>query len=117
MSLRPNLLQWQYADYHAKHRHSVNLWLHIASVPLAWGGTLAAICVLFGASAWWLLALPAGWLLALVVQGIGHKLEPEAPEPFLGGADFVSRFTVEQLVNFPRFVLGGGWWRGLSGGR
>ena len=114
MSLRPHLLQWQYADYHAKHRQKLNLCLHIASVPLAWGGTVAALAVLFGASPWWLLALPVGWFSALAVQGFGHKLEPEAPEPFLGGAAFVSRFTVEQLVTFPRFVLSGGWWRNLS---
>jgi len=115
MSLRPNLLHWQYADYAAKHRQRVNLWLHIASVPLTWAGTLAALSVLFGASPWWLLALPAGWLTALAIQGFGHGLEPEAPEPFLDRADFVSRFTAEQLVTFPRFVLSGGWWRGLRG--
>ena len=114
MQMRPRLLQWQYADYHAKHRHKINLWLHIVSTPLAWAGTVAAFAVPFGASAWWLLAFATGWLAALAIQGYGHRLEQEAPEPFLGSADFFTRFTAEQLITFPRFVLSGGWRRNLN---
>jgi len=45
------------------------------------------------------------------VQGRGHRGESAAPVPFTGPGDFVSRFLVEQLVSFPRFVLTGGWLR------
>jgi hypothetical protein len=50
---------------------------------------------------------------ALVAQGRGHRLEREAPEPFKGAGDFVSRFIAEQWVTFPRFVLSGAWYRNL----
>jgi phage terminase small subunit len=52
--------------------------------------------------------------ISLVAQGRGHRDEPAAPEPFTGPGDFVSRFLVEQLVTFPRFVLSGGWRRAWS---
>jgi len=55
-----------------------------------------------------------GRLAALVIQGRGHRGEREAPVPFDGAADFVSRFVVEQWVTFPRFVLSGGWRRNLK---
>jgi len=53
-----------------------------------------------------------GMLAALVIRG--HRGEREAPVPFDGAADFVSRFVVEQWVTFPRFVLSGGWRQNLK---
>jgi hypothetical protein len=115
MTIRKNLLSWQYADYGSKHRSRFNLWLHIVTVPLFWGGAAALIVAALGAGdvRWWLLGA-AGLLAAFAAQAVGHKTEPEAPEPFLGAADFFSRFVVEQLVTFPRFVVSGGWLRGLA---
>jgi hypothetical protein len=115
MTIRKDLLRWQYADYGNKHRSRLNLWLHIATVPLFWGGVaaLAAAALGAGGASMWLLGL-GGLLGAFVAQAVGHKTEPEAPEPFLGAGDFFSRFVVEQFVTFPRFVMSGGWWRGLG---
>jgi hypothetical protein len=48
-------------------------------------------------------------LVSLVLQGRGHKLEPETPAPFEGALDFPARFLTEQFVTFPRYVVSGGW--------
>ena len=50
-------------------------------------------------------------------QGRGHRRETEAPTPFDGAVDFVSRFAVEQWVTFPRFVLSGAWAKNLRRAR
>lgn len=111
--LRPRLLEWQWSDYPAKHRHRANLLLHIVSVPLFQIGTVLLVyAVIRGSGAAAALAA-ACMAAALVAQGRGHRLERERPTPFDGPADFVSRFVVEQWVTFPRFVLSGGWYRNL----
>lgn len=46
--------------------------------------------------------------LAMVAQGRGHAIEASPPIPFAGPADALGRIFLEQLVNFPRFVLTGG---------
>ena len=56
-------------------------------------------------------------LVALVLQGRGHRREAEAPTPFDGAANFVSRFVVEQWITFPRFVLSGAWAENLRRAR
>ena len=56
-------------------------------------------------------------LVALVLQGRGHRREAKAPTPFDGAADFVSRFVVEQWVTFPRFVRSGAWHANLQRAR
>jgi len=48
-------------------------------------------------------------LMALISQGRGHRMEPNPPLPFASPLDFVARFTIEQTVTFPRFVLSGGF--------
>jgi hypothetical protein len=53
---------------------------------------------------------------SIVVQGRGHRREREAPTPFSGGSDLVTRLFAEQWVTFPRFVLSGGWYRNLRRG-
>ncbi|HET7875724.1 MAG TPA: Mpo1-like protein [Methylomirabilota bacterium] len=114
--VRPRLLEWQWSDYAAKHRNRANLLLHIVSVPLFQIGTIilvTAVLMRTGGAAVLALACMAA---ALVAQGRGHRLEREAPTPFDGAADFVSRFVAEQWVTFPRFVLSGGWYRNLTGG-
>lgn len=113
-TIRKNLLSWQYADYGNKHRSRINLWLHIATVPLFWGGALAWVAAAVGSGAIWWWVGAGGLLAAFVAQAVGHRSEPEAPEPFLGAGDFFSRFLVEQFVTFPRFVFSGGWVRGLK---
>jgi hypothetical protein len=112
--MRAHLLAWQWSDYAAKHRHRVNLIVHIPAVALFWLGTAAVMWaaavshsprrLLFGAIC---------VAVSLVAQGRGHRFEPEAPTPFAGAGDFVTRIFAEQFVTFPRFVLSGGWYRAL----
>ena len=54
------------------------------------------------------------FLVALILQGRGQRLEATAPEPFKGGLDFILRLFAEQWITFPRFVLKGGWFENLS---
>jgi hypothetical protein len=65
-----------------------------------------------------LLALGVGCIVvAIALQGGGHRLEHVPPEPFSGPLNFLSRLFFEQWVTFPRFVLSGGWGAALRKGR
>src|SRR5215475_1392730 len=112
--MRADLLAWQWSDYSAKHRNRANLLIHIAAVPLF---QLGSLLVVWGIFAYTLSVAIGGVVLALVsvaLEGRGHRLEAEAPVPFDGVADFLSRFVAEQWITFPRFVLSGGWYRNLT---
>ena len=108
------LLAWQFRDYAERHQDKLNLWLHLYAVPAFIAGVLAA--------GFHLLSLnPIGALVSLVfsaaaflVQGLGHKREAMAPQPFDGPLDFLRRIVAEQFVTFPRFVLSGGWMRNVT---
>jgi len=110
------LVRWQWSLYDRAHKSRENLLVHAISNPLFLSGTLLMV-----------LSVTAGWrvtisgavllVLALAVQGWGNKQEAEPPIPFRGPADVVARFFVEQWINFPRFVLSGGFaraWRGAG---
>ena len=115
--MRSRLLAWQWSDYSAKHRNRGNLLLHIVVVPLFQLGTLALI---YGAVAGGVGVAVLGMVamvVSIVVQGRGHGREREAPTPFSGAADVVTRLLVEQWVTFPRFVLSGGWYQNLRLGQ
>ncbi|HEY1774168.1 MAG TPA: terminase [Gammaproteobacteria bacterium] len=114
MGLR-ELLRWQWTSYPEAHTSRANLVLHIFTVPLFWAGTALLLASLFILS-WPLAVLGAGCLLVpLVAQGLGHKrLESQPSAPFTSPWNFVARFCLEQWINFPRFVLSGGWWRAFS---
>jgi hypothetical protein len=104
------LLAWQLREYPNGHRDRRNLVIHAITVPLFLTGTCAlALTPLAGV---WLLAgaLPA-MLVAVALQGRGHRLEAAAPIPFRSPFDAVARLFVEQWLTFPRFVLGGGFAR------
>jgi len=113
MAIRAQLLAWQWRIYPGNHRHRANLLIHILAVPLFWGGLACLIAAIVGASPWYLVAAAVLIVVAFLLQGVGHKREIQKPEPFLGPDDFVSRFVVEQLITFPRFVLSGNWLRNL----
>lgn len=109
--IRKNLVQWQWDDYKEKHQHTMNLWLHIVAVPCFWLGAMLLVGGLYGVNT--LLPGLVLCVISFVVQGIGHRLEKEKPTPFTGFFDFISRFLVEQFVNFPRFVFKGHWHKAL----
>lgn len=109
----PELLEWQWQNYHITHRSRVNLIIHIVAVPCFILSTLALITFLLklnlaGAA----LSFPIA-LLAFGTQGIGHKQEESPAEPFASPTQAVLRIFLEQYVTFPRYVLSGGWYAAL----
>ena len=112
--IRSGLLDWQWSDYSAKHRSRTNLLLHIVAVPLFQLGSVVLVGTALARSGVGMGQGGLGMVGALIIQGRGHRGEREAPVPFAGAADFVSRFAVEQWVTFLRFVLSGGWRRNLK---
>ena len=103
------LLRWQWAGYAKYHQSRANLLIHIIGVPLFLIGTIALVVALSQLSLM-LLAVGVGCIVvAVALQGRGHRLEVVPPEPFSGPLNFVSRLFFEQWVTFPRFVISGGW--------
>jgi Protein of unknown function (DUF962) len=103
------LLQWQHNGYPRYHQSRANLLIHIVAVPLFLVGTSVLVAAIVQCSLALLLVAVGCVVVALVLQGRGHKLEAVPPEPFNGPLNFVSRFFLEQWVTFPRFVFSGGW--------
>ena len=109
-----DLLDWQWRGYSRNHRDRANLLIHMIGVPVFIAGVLAFVTQTlraqwFGAAVAMIVAIAA-----FAVQGIGHKRERVAPEPFAGPGDFVARVFAEQFITFPRFVLMGHWARNLA---
>ena len=109
--MRQRLLAWQWSDYTAKHRDRGNLILHAVAVPLFLLGTIVLVTALVTREGVAAIVALAGMVVSVFLQGRGHARERQAPTPFDGAGDFVTRFFVEQWVTFPRFVLSGGWLR------
>ncbi len=103
------LLRWQWEGYPRYHQSRANLLIHIVAVPLFLLGTIALVAAVLQLSLV-LLAVAIGCIVvAVALEGRGHRLEPVSPEPFSGPLNFVSRLFFEQWVTFPRFFLSGGW--------
>lgn len=116
MGLRANVLAWQWDGYPEFHRNKGNLLLHLFAVPgfdLSLVGLVASLAL----GLWLNAGLSAfGMVFFFLLQGIGHKQEAAPSIPFDGPLDAASRIFLEQLINFPRFVLSGGWWRAFRAG-
>jgi hypothetical protein len=86
-------------SYAVTHADRTNLLVHLVFVPVFHAGLVAAV-----------LGHPiAGAVMCLgsiAIQGRAHRRE-RVRATFDGPIDFVKRILVEQLVTFPRFVLGG----------
>lgn len=107
------LMQWQWDGYSRYHQSRANLLLHIVVVPLFVISNIALVAGIVMLS--WPVALGglAAMAVSVILQGRGHKIETNPPEPFTGPTNAVSRIFMEQWVTFPRFVLSGGWRRAL----
>jgi hypothetical protein len=103
------LLRWQWEGYPKYHQTRPNLLIHIVAVPLFLFGSVALVGAIVRLSLLLLAVGAACILVAVALQGHGHRSEPVPPEPFSGPLNFVSRLFLEQWVTFPRFVLSGGW--------
>jgi len=104
------LLRWQWEGYPRYHAHRLNLLLHICSVPFFWVGSVLWVMAVARLSVGLSLLGDGCLLLALVAQGRGHKLAAEPPARFTSPWNFMARFCLEKWINFPRFLLSGGWW-------
>jgi len=103
------LIRWQWAGYARYHQSRANLLIHIVAVPLFLLGTLGFAAALVQLSAM-LLGVSLGCVIvAIALQGRGHRMEPVPPEPFSGPVNFIARLFLEQWITFPRFVVSGGW--------
>lgn len=107
------LIQWQWDGYFRYHGARANLIIHIFAVPLFLVGNLTLVAALLRASAVWSAIGLACLVVAMAVQGRGHKLEKIPPEPFSSMGNAVARIFLEQWVTFPRFILSGSWIRAL----
>ena len=109
------LLKHQWEVYPQFHRTRENLLLHIALVPLFLAGNAGLIVALWrGAIVLATLSLVC-MLISIALQGRGHRIEAQPPEPFTGPINAISRIFFEQWITFPRFVISGRWARALRG--
>lgn len=113
-----SLLADQFVDYPRVHADRRNLLIHAVAVPVFDAAIIAAVAS--AATRSWVgaaagVAVAAG---AFAAEGRGHGLEQNAPIPFSGAGNALSRIFAEQFVTFPRYVLSGGWlraWRAAGG--
>jgi hypothetical protein len=114
-------LAWQWQHYPGNHADRRNLVIHLITVPIFWGGTVAMLgAPLAGGLTAMASSFAAGLVMcvvAMAAQGRGHKLETVPPIPFRGPVDVIARIFVEQWLTFPRFVLSGQIARAWSAGR
>ena len=108
-------LAWQWGDYPAKHRSRLNLTIHIVAVPLFILGCAAVAIGVLRLAPFRIISGLVAMIVSVVLEGIGHRCEPERPAPFASLGDFVKRFFFEQWVTFPRFVFSGRYFRNLAG--
>lgn len=108
------LLQWQWRGYSRNHCDRANLLIHFFAVPIFVAGILAFVTLSLRAQWFGALIAILAIVVAFAVQGVGHKRERVAPDPFAGPGDFIARVFAEQFITFPRFVLSGQWARNLA---
>lgn len=108
----PSLLAWQWSGYPTYHLSRRNLVIHLVTQPIFVMGFFSVLGAPFAGSLLGILAQIGGGVVAMAVamaaQGRGHRMEASPPIPFAGAGDALGRIFLEQLVNFPRFVLTGG---------
>lgn len=109
----PKLLHWQWEGYPRYHSARANLLIHIVAVPLFWAGNILLVLAFVRRS--WLIGLVAlaAMIFSVALQGRGHSQESLPSEPFTSPLNAVARILLEQWINFPRFLLSGGWRRAL----
>jgi hypothetical protein len=107
------LLQWQWDGYPRYHLCHTNLLIHIVTVPLFLAGNIALVVALLHGAVTGAAVGLACMAASIVLEGRGHKLEKNPPEPFTSAMNAVARLYLEQWITFPRFFFSGGWIRAL----
>jgi hypothetical protein len=116
-----DLVEQQWSNYSDRHRNRRNLLIHVVAVPVLWLGAFQLLgglfLVLLGVpGAFGMLAWGAVFIgVSLFAQAQGHSGEAIEPEKFADAGNFARRLFAEQFINFPRFVLSGGWLRNVRG--
>ena len=105
------LLAWQWESYQNYHQSKTNLLIHIVAVPAFLLANLHFVFRLIDGSYLMAILSLIGMIASIAIQGIGHKKESTPSIPFNSAANAIARLLLEQWINFPRFVLTGGWWR------
>jgi uncharacterized membrane protein YGL010W len=104
----------QLRAYPRVHQSRLNLAIHVLAVPLFWAG-LAAFAVAASNGPIFIVYGAGAVVASIALQGLGHRFEREAAEPFSGPLNFIYRLTKESLILFPVFALSGGFasvWNG-----
>ena len=109
------LLAWQWQGYARYHQSRANLLMHIVLVPLFLAGNVALIVGAIRLDGIEVVVGAVCMIMSMALQGRGHRGEAVAPVPFSGAGNALARIFLEQWITFPRFVLAGGWWRGVRG--
>ena len=104
-------MQIDWDDYHRVHASRLNLLIHLFAVPLFVGAVVFACLAAWRGDIYSVLISAGIGLVAMALQGQGHKLESETPRPFTGPANFLRRWFTEQFIIFPLFLISGRWWR------
>jgi hypothetical protein len=98
------------STYHASR---LNLLIHLIAVPLFITGFFSLLLSLLKFEL--LNALFSFLLIAisLAAQSFGHAREHIRSSPVKGPSDAMTRILLEQLINFPLFLLSGRWYAAL----
>ncbi len=104
-------LKIDWPDYLRVHAGRANLLIHLLAVPLFVVSVVSVPLYLLAGDPVSAMVAVALCIVAMVLQGSGHRLEAEPPRPFNGPGDFARRWFTEQFVTFPLFVISGRWWR------
>ncbi len=112
----PNILaiakqQWlDFGDYHASR---LNLIIHVVAVPTFIIGAILFVYGLVNLRLIETLDAVLIMVISLGVQSYGHSNEEVRSAPFAGPFDAITRILIEQLINYPRFLLSGRWYAAL----
>ncbi|MEJ2529776.1 MAG: terminase [Gammaproteobacteria bacterium] len=103
--------QWiDFSTYHASRR---NLIIHLFAVPTFIIGLILFVYGLVNLGLIETLDAILIMAISLGVQSYGHSNEEVRSSSFAGPIDALTRILLEQLINYPRFLLTGKWYAAL----
>ncbi len=107
------LVSWAWRETPPVHTNRANLIIHIFAVPLFVIGHFLLIVGAF-INLWILVFGMFSIIVSLLLQNLGHSLEPTKVHPFTGLRDVLRRLYAEQFCNFWRFLFSGQWFRNFK---
>ncbi len=112
----PNILEIakrQWLDFGTYHSSRLNLIIHVVAVPTFIIGIILFVYGLVNLRLIETLEAVLIMAISLGVQSYGHSNEEVRSAPFSGPLDTITRILIEQLINYPRFLLSGKWYAAL----